>query len=99
MALRELVFLVCCLVAASHGASDAVLTQRYRFSKVLDEQNSAYKLYWSFNREEKTIRFAVRVVTTGWVGFGLSPSGQMPNSDVVIGWVDNNGAHFHVSLH
>ena len=97
MGLKELVFLVCCLVAASHGASDAVLTKRYRFSKVLDEQNSAYKLYWSFNREEKTIRFAVRVVTTGWVGFGLSPSGQMPNSDVVIGWVDSNGAHFHVS--
>ena len=25
--------------------------------------------------------------TTGWVGFGVSPNGQMPRSDVVIGWV------------
>ena len=31
------------------------------------------------------------------VGFGLSPNGQMPGSDVVIGWVDDDGnAHFHV---
>ena len=41
---------------------------------------------------EETISFAVHVNTTGWVGFGLSPNGQMPNSDVVIGWVDRSGS-------
>ena len=46
------------------------------------------------------IKFAVNVSTTGWVGFGLSPNGQTPGSDVVIGWVSlDNGSEvtFHVS--
>jgi hypothetical protein len=34
---------------------------------------------------------AEQVATTGWVGFGLSPNGQMPDSDVVIGWVTDDG--------
>ena len=47
--------------------------------------------------EQETITFAVRVQTTGWVGFGLSPNGQMPNSDVVIGWVKGEESYFDVS--
>ena len=99
-------FVVCCLGAASHGATDGELSHRYRFSKVManytletDGYDQYYKLYWSFNKQNGTISFAVRASSAGWVGFGLSPNGQMPNSDVVIGWVDNNGvAHFHVRV-
>ena len=65
------------------------LSQKYRFSAQLDGED--YVLYWNFSYEEQSIQFAVRVKTTGWIGFGLSPNGQMPQSDVVIGWVDNNG--------
>ena len=72
------------------------LSATYRFSAVLDP-NGQYELYWNYNLTAGTISFAVRVETTGWVGFGLSPNGQMPGSDVVIGWVDSNGGvHFHV---
>ena len=79
------------LVACAHN-----LDEEYRFSAVLDE---GYKLHWNFDLEQKAITFAVNVSTTGWVGFGLSPNGQMPGSDVVIGWVDNNGnTQFHVSI-
>ena len=76
------------------GARD--LSANYRFSATLDP-NGQYQLYWNYNLTAGTILFAVRVQTTGWVGFGLSPNGQMPGSDVVIGWVDSNGGvHFHV---
>ena len=76
------------------GARD--LSATYRFSATLDP-NGQYQLYWNYNLTAGTISFAVRVQTTGWVGFGLSPNGQMPGSDVVIGWVDSNGGvHFHV---
>ena len=86
------------LSGVSLCATDLELTQRYRFDKVLD-QSGYYKLYWSFSRRNETITFAVRVRTTGWVGFGLSPNGQMPNSDVIIGWVDGSGeAHMHVRV-
>ena len=71
--------------------------REYQFSVNLDD---GYKLHWNFDLEQQTIAFAVNVSTTGWVGFGLSPNGQMPQSDVVIGWVDNDGnTQFHVSVH
>ena len=71
------------------------LSATYRFSATLDP-NGQYEVYWNYNLTAGTISFAVRVQTTGWVGFGLSPNGQMPGSDVVIGWVDcNGGMHFH----
>lgn len=40
----------------------------------------------------------MRVQTTGWIGFGISPNGQMRNSDVVIGWIDDSSSksYFHV---
>ena len=82
------------------AAGDHHLADSYRFRVTLntEEDGGLYELYWSFDNEAETIAFAVRVQTTGWVGFGLSPNGQMPNSDVVIGWVENSEAFLQVSL-
>jgi hypothetical protein len=80
------------LATCAHNLED-----EYRFSAILDDAYG-YTLHWNFNLEQQTISFAVNVSTTGWVGFGLSPNGQMPQSDIVIGWVDNDGnTQFHVS--
>ena len=46
-------------------------------SAILDE---SYTLHWNSDLEEQTIAFAVNVCTTGWVGFGLSPNGQIDAS-------------------
>ena len=82
---------------AIHSAHVQDLEQSYSFSAVLDDEGK-YILYWNFDLEQENITFAVRVQTTGWIGFGLSPKGQMPQSDVVIGWVDDSGQNFfHVS--
>ena len=71
----------------------------YPFSQVLFNQgNQYYGLHWNFNKQTENIYFAVNVSTTGWVGLGLSPNGQMPGSDVVIGWVDNGRGYFAVRL-
>ena len=76
-------------------ASCAHNLEEYPFSAILD---GGYILHWNFDLEQQAIAFAVNVSTTGWVGFGLSPNGQMPQSDVVIGWVDDDGnTQFHVS--
>ena len=72
------------------------LRSTYQFNARLHED---YALYWSFDNDAQNISFAVRVRTTGWIGFGLSPNGQMPQSDVVIGWVDGSGGtHFDVRI-
>ena len=67
------------------------LVASYRFNVQLSD---SYTIYWTFDIETKYIQFAIRVQTTGWVALGLSPNGQMPRSDVVIGWVNNNGTVF-----
>ena len=87
--MKGFIFSLVLLLLTSHSALGAHdLSEEYRFSADLDP---SYKLYWSFNLQAGTIAFAVNVSTTGWVGFGLSPNGQMPGSDVVIGWVESNG--------
>ena len=86
---------VCLLLVVQAALSAHDLSSSYRFQTNLHEN---YTLYWTFDNDAQNITFAVRVRTTGWVGFGLSPNGQMPQSDVVIGWVDAGGnAHFDVS--
>ena len=70
-------------------AQDAELQARFdNFTQL--NGNPLYELYWSV--EGNISSFAVRVQTTGWVGFGISPNGQMLDSDVIMGFVDGSGA-------
>ena len=87
--------LLCSVVAL--GAAN--LQGTYPFNAVLlDEGGLYYELHWNYVSSTETIYFAVNVSTTGWVGFGLSPTGSMTGSDVVIGWVSDEGnTYFHVS--
>ena len=86
------------LAVAVIAATD--LRTKYPFSAVLlnDANRGYYTLHWNFTRETKMIYFAVNASTAGWVGYGLSPNGGMVGSDVVIGWVNKDGAaYFKVS--
>lgn len=88
-----LTILSCC-VAVAHGN----LETEYNFKFVLrDDEQGTYVLYWKFDVATETIGFAVNASTRGWVGFGLSPNGGMPGSDVVIGWVKDDSVYFNVS--
>ncbi|CAI8042465.1 DBH-like monooxygenase protein 1 homolog, partial [Geodia barretti] len=87
-AVAQILLLACALsVGCAHDFSS------YPFKATLNtaENGGLYELYWKFDNAKETISFAVRVNATGWVGLGLSPNGQMPNSDVVIGWVTDGG--------
>ena len=82
-------------ISGCHGVHEDFFAEKYPFSLTLQEE--IYDLYWNFSTVEETIHFAVKVKTTGWVGFGISPNGQMPGSDVIIAWVDGEKAYFQVS--
>ena len=80
---------------ADHHLQEQALSEKYQFSRQLHDR---YTLYWTYDPTAEEVSFAVFVQTSGWIGFGLSPNGQMPGSDVVIGWVDDNGrSYFNVS--
>jgi len=95
--MARLVVLCACLFGLAASGHD-LSSYPFRATLNTEEGGGLYELYWRFDNEAETIDFAVRVQTTGWVGLGLSPNGQMPNSDVVIGWVVNSEAFLHVSL-
>lgn len=58
----------------------------YKHSVVLDTHGK-YRMKWKF--DDRTVSFEVEVETTGYVGFGLSYSGGMALSDLVIGGVSD----------
>lgn len=67
------------------------------FMEYLDP-NHLVCLKWGFDNAQGEITFELAVNSTGWIGFGLSPSGEMYGADIVIGGVGPNGNYFNVSL-
>ena len=89
-----------------YDGSTTALSGKYPFHVALStDPTYQYDLYWKVDLEEEIIQFAVNVSTTGWIGFGLSPNGQMPGSDVLIGWISDDGVgtisvlYLFLSLH
>lgn len=68
-------------------------TDKYQFQSVLDPQGK-YLLFWNVNQTH--ITFEIHVETTGYVGFGLSPNGNMFPADVIIGGVKDGVPYFKV---
>ena len=69
------------------------LSSQYTYSVQLDNE-SRYTMFYTYDENLSILRIAVLVQTTGWIGLGISPNGQMPGSDVVMGWVDESGRPF-----
>ena len=76
----------------AHSHSDE-LSEQYTYNVQLDNEGR-YTMFYSYDTELSILRIAVLVQTTGWIGLGISPNGQMPGSDVVMGWVDRSGQAF-----
>ena len=76
----------------AHSRSDE-LSEQYTYNVQLDNEGH-YTMFYSYDAELSILRIAVLVQTTGWIGLGISPNGQMPGSDVVMGWVDESGQAF-----
>ena len=60
----------------------------FSFSTYLEE-NHQFRLYWNL-LEDDIIEFGIEANTTGWIAIGLSPTGGMPYSDIMLGWVDDD---------
>lgn len=89
-----LFFIVLTWVTLSAFGSDSDKSR----NAVLDGEGK-YEIRWEVNDEEKMVTFDLKVRTKGWVGFGISSSGKMNGSDIVIGGVDPNGKpYFQVSI-
>ncbi|CAG7816338.1 unnamed protein product, partial [Allacma fusca] len=53
-----------------------------------------YRVEWQADYGEKTIEFWISANTTGFVGFGISNTGDMDGADLVFGGVQDGSAYF-----
>ena len=86
-------FLAALLLVQVNAHTHDELSEQYTYNVQLDSEGR-YTMFYSYDTELSILRIAVLVQTTGWIGLGISPNGQMPGSDVVMGWVDGNGEAF-----
>lgn len=86
------------LTASVLCISNAALVDEYDHFAALDPDEKI-KLYWTINRADETVSFALDGATTGWVGFGISTGqGKMDKADMVIGWVKDGKTYLSVRL-
>lgn len=73
----------------------SVAAQTYH-SEVLDMMGK-YTLHWGITNT--TLELKVVANATGWVAFGLSPTGGMKGSDIVMGWINADGSKSFTDRH
>ena len=66
----------------------------FQYNQYLDNAKT-YRLFWTILNETH-VEFGVSAETTGWVGFGISPNGQMPLSDIAFAWFDDSDSSIHL---
>uniref|UniRef100_T1GKL6 DOMON domain-containing protein n=1 Tax=Megaselia scalaris TaxID=36166 RepID=T1GKL6_MEGSC len=54
--------------------------------------NEDFRILWTIINQD--ITFEIQARTLGYVGFGFSPDGNLPGSDIAIGWVDRGQTYF-----
>lgn len=81
-----------CLPSHSTGARNVPTPSEVFPQHAQLDVNGSFHLYWKTNATH--ITFEAHVRTRGYVGFGLSPNGDMYPADIVTGWVK----HGHVYL-
>lgn len=59
--------------------------------------NEDFRILWTIINQD--ITFEIQARTLGYVGFGFSPDGNLPGSDIAIGWVDRGQTYFQVSIY
>jgi len=80
-------FLFVVLLAITEGQMGS-WDDDFEFATYLEE-NHQFRVYWDHLNDD-VIEIGMEANTTGWIAIGLSPNGGMENSDIMIGWVDDD---------
>ena len=88
-------FLATLITVQANTHTHRDLSEQYTYSVQLDTNGLInYTMFYDYDKDLSILQIALLVQTTGWIGLGFSPDGQMPGSDIMIGWVDENGTIF-----
>ena len=91
------------ILTQTKGPFNCIIQPRLEFTSKPSENfanfvdlvdDGQYRLYWNYTQSDFIGEVHCR--TGGWVGFGLSPNGNMDQSDVFVGWISKGVANFTV---
>ena len=91
------------ILTQTKGPFNCIIQPRLEFTSKPSEnfanfvdlvEDGQYRLYWNYTQSDFIGEVHCR--TNGWVGFGLSPNGNMDQSDVFVGWISKGVANFTV---
>lgn len=71
-------------------------TEKYSNQMILKDPD-LFILYWNYNENDITLETHAK--TNGWSAIGLSPTGGMHGSDVVVSWINSNGSYHFTDRH
>eukprot|EP01083_Nonionella_stella_P294576 1001367_1 len=62
-------------------------TEHFSFHTSMSGSDGKYQVYWNVNEDLCVLEMGLMVETNGWIGIGISRSGSMKDSDIVMGWI------------
>eukprot|EP01084_Bolivina_argentea_P213885 363148_1 len=82
------------LISAISFMQIAILTNawwenEFAHNTFLDAEGK-YRLYYTPLDNDQQIEIGIEVESIGWIALGISENGQMLNSDIILGWIDDN---------
>ncbi|MGA1822720.1 MAG: DOMON domain-containing protein, partial [Thermoplasmatota archaeon] len=73
----------------AEGMDGIVTPGEYKDSATFNFDN--FRVYWTIVDDE--LHMAISAVTTGWIAIGFDPEDKKKDSDVILGWVENDVVH------
>ena len=88
-------FLAILITVQANAHTHRELSEQYTYRVELDTNGRInYTMFYDYDEDLSTLQIALLVQTTGWIGLGFSPNGRLPGSDIMVGWVDEDGTIF-----
>eukprot|EP01084_Bolivina_argentea_P258652 436143_1 len=69
--------------------------EHFEYNVALDP-DGMFWLYWTTNQTSCKIEMGLEVKTNGYIAIGISESGGMTSSDIVLGWVDSDTSNVYL---
>lgn len=90
-----LLWLVLTLFPNYQIATASQITATVHKSQAILDEGGKFNVSWEVDRSEDSVIFEVVAATKGYVGFGLSPTGNMAGADIFYAGVWDNGSAYH----
>lgn len=78
------------LLWTGNGQSIDEWYDHFEYNSFIDA-DAMFQVFWTPNEQSCTVEFGIAVETDSYAAFGISDSGGMTGSDIIMGWITEEG--------